>query len=276
MKSKRYVRPNGYKHGCGGKRCFSFLHGLLIAAACSLISLDAIAAPDEIQVYTDEMNEPGEYGVELHINYVVEGAKEPAYEGESPSHHMLQLTPEFSYGIDKNWEAGLYLPVAREEGGSWYGNGLRLRMKYMSDREAGTSMFWGINTEVGYSSLRVSESEWGMELRPIMGYRTEDWLLSFNPILNMDLSNNLSRQPHFEPALKVARKVVEGVHAGFEYYGEYGFVNDLLPAQERTHYLYAVMDIEKRDFDINFGVGRGNSNAADTWVLKAIVAFPFK
>lgn len=250
----------------------------VVALICAgaLMSHGALAAPDEIQVYTDEMNEPGEYGVEVHVNYVVDGNKESGYEGESPAHHMLQATPEFSYGIDQNWEAGLYLPVAREEGGKLYGNGLRLRMKYMATREPGDSMFWGMNTEFGYSNRRVSESEWGMELRPIIGYRTADWLLSFNPILNMNLSNDLSRKPQFEPALKLARKVTEGVQAGFEYYGEYGQADDLLPAAERAHYLYAAVDIEKGNFDINFGIGRGDSNAADLWVAKAIIAFPFK
>lgn len=255
-------------------------HAVMWALLCGLAGFmpdhAVLAAPDEIQVYTEEMNDPGEYGVELHVNYVVDGEKAAAYEGALPTHHMLQTTPEFSYGISPNWEAGLYLPVAREEGGNFYGNGLRLRMKYMASREAGESMFWGLNTEVGYSSLRVAESEWGMEVRPIIGYRTEEWLLSFNPILNMDFSNDLSRRPQFEPALKVGRKVAEGLHAGFEYYGEYGYANDMLPSPERVQYLYAALDFARQDFDINFGVGRGDSNAADTWVAKAIIAFPFK
>ncbi len=260
----------GEKNGC------VFLSLMFVVAASSFSSVSAIAAPDEIQVYTDEMDEPGEYALEMHLNYVIDGAKVPAYEGGSPSQHMLQATPELSFGISKNWEAGLYLPVAREEGGNLYGNGLRVRMKYMDTREAGANLFWGVNTEVGYSNLRVSESEWGVELRPIIGYRADDWLFSANPILRMNLSNNLSRQPHFEPALKVGRKMAEGVQAGFEYYGEYGFVNNMLPAQERAHYLYAAMDIEEHDFAVNFGLGRGDSNAADIWVAKAIIAFPFK
>lgn len=250
--------------------------GMLAGCTGIFSSHAALAAPDEIQVYTDEMNDPGEYGVELHVNYVMDGLKRPGYEGESPSHHMLQTTPEFSYGITKNWEAGLYVPVAREENGNLYGNGLRLRMKYIATPEAGSNMFWGLNVEYGYSNLRVSESEWGMELRPIIGFRTDNWLLSFNPILNMDLSNNFNHQPQFEPALKVARKVAEGVQAGFEYYGEYGYANNLLPSNERVNYLYAAVDIEKSGFDMNFGVGRGDSNASDSWIAKAIIAFPFK
>jgi len=236
----------------------------------------ALAAPDEIQVYTDDMNEPGEFGVELHVNYVIEGERQAAYTGASPTQHMLQTTPEFSYGISKNWEAGMYVPVSYEENGNLYGNGLRLRMKYIATPEAGSTLFWGLNVEYGYSNLRVAESEWGMELRPIIGYRTDNWLLSFNPILSMDLSSNFSQQPQFEPALKLARTVAEGVQAGLEYYGEYGYTNDLLPSSERVNYLYAAVDIEHRGFDMNIGIGRGDSNASDNWIAKAIIAFPFK
>ncbi len=233
------------------------------------------AAPDEIQVYTEEMDETGELGLELHVNYVIDGAKTPSYEGGSPSHHMLQTTPEFSYGISPNLEAGLYLPVAREADGAWYGNGLRLRMKYMASREAGNSVFWGLNTEYGYTNHRVAESEWGMEIRPIVGMHTEQWLVSFNPIMTLDFSNGLSRKPHFEPALKMTHKVHEGIDAGLEYYGEYGYLNDILPASERVNYLVAVMDVAISDSGFNLGIGRGNSNATDTWITKGIIAFSF-
>ena len=250
--------------------------GLAAAAAFGLTSSGALAAPDEIQVYTEEMNDPGEFGLELHVNYAIKGAKEPGYAGEMPSHHMLQVTPEFSYGLSKTLEAGLYLPVAIAPDGNAYGNGLRFRLKHIAPREEGELFFWGLNGEIGYSTRRVSPNYWGMELRPIVGYRSEDWLVSFNPILNMALSTNVSREPNFEPALKLARKVADGVHGGVEYYGEYGPIHHLLPANERAHYLYGVVDIEKKDFDINFGIGRGFVNATDTWVAKAIIAFPFK
>ena len=256
------------------KKYVSILAGVVLS--CTLFSTATLAAPDEIQVYTDDMNEPGEVGVELHVNYVVDGERQSAYAGGSPSHHMLQTTPEFSYGISKNWEAGMYVPVAREENGMMYGNGLRLRMKYIATPEQDSKLFWGLNVEYGYSNLRVSESEWGMELRPIVGYRTDNWLLSFNPILNMDMSDNFNHQPQFEPALKVARKVAEGVHAGLEYYGEYGYANNVLPDNQRINYLYAAVDIEKQGFDVNVGIGRGDSNAPDSWIGKAIIAFPFK
>jgi hypothetical protein len=249
---------------------------LILSAFVGLIAFSAQAAPDEIQVYTEELDEPGDFGLELHINHVPKGRRDPSFRGEMRSDHRLQVTPEFAYGLTKTLEAGLYLPIALSSGGDLVGNGLRFRLKYIAPREEAAKFFWGLNVEVGYFARRVSESRVGMELRPIIGYRGEDWLVSFNPILDADLSPNVSRQPNFEPALKVTRKVWEGTQAGLEYYGEYGPVKHLLPASERAHYLYAVMDTDVKGVDLNFGIGRGFTNAEDRWVVKAIVAFPFK
>lgn len=252
---------------------------LLTAALLALAALtgvsNALAASDEIQVYTEEMDEPGEFGLELHVNYVPKGRKEASYAGEMPSDKRSQVTPEFSYGITRTLEAGLYLPVAMDNEHKLYGNGARLRLKYIAPRESGDAFFWGLNGEYGYSPLRVSESETALELRPIIGYRTEKWLLSFNPILDTELNGSDKYKPNFEPALKVTRTLREGIAAGFEYYGGYGPTRKLLPASERTHYLYGVMDIDFKGFDMNIGIGRGIKNAEDDWIFKAIIALPF-
>jgi len=246
-----------------------------VLAVCLFVCVTARAAPDEIQVYTEELNDPGEVGLELHVNYVIEGARVPAYPGEKPSHHLLQMTPEFSYGINRTLEGGLYLPVAVAPDGNVYGNGVRVRLKYIAPRGEGASVFWGLNVEFGYFARRVSESHLGIELRPIVGYRDADWLVSFNPIIDTDLSSNVSRAPNFEPALKLARRLTKGVHAGVKYYGEFGPI-ERMPADQRAHFLYAALDFEKNGYDINFGIGRGFENAADKWVAKAIFAIPFK
>ena len=259
------MRISAQAHGCA-----------LALAVLSAINHGAIAAPDEIQVYTEEMDDPGQFGLELHVNYALKGAKTPSFEGEIQSHHRLQATPEFSYGLSKTLEAGLYLPAAMSSDGNLYGNGIRFRLKYIAPREDGARLFWGLNAELGRSARRVSESPLGLELRPIIGYRDQRWLIAFNPILDTDLSSGVSNEPKFEPALKIARKTAEGVHAGLEYYGEYGPVHHLLPAGERAHYLYAAADLEAKGYDINFGLGRGMKGAGDQWVAKAIVAFPFK
>jgi len=241
-----------------------------------LVFGSAVAAPDEIQVYTGEMDDPGEFGLELHVNWVPDGAKKPSYPGEKPSNHMLQVTPEFSYGITKEWEAGLYVPFAMAPDGSTYNNGLRGRIKFVPEHREDGGFYWGFNTEVGYFNRRVSESFWGMELRPILGYDDGVWMASFNPILDLNLSSNAGKQPNFEPAFKLGRTVVEGVRAGFEYYGDFGPLAHISPANERAHYLFGVLDINRGDIDLNIGIGKGYQAATDQWVVKAIVALPFK
>jgi hypothetical protein len=191
-----------------------------------------------------------------------------------PSEHRLQVTPEFSYGLTRNLEAGMYVPFAMDRDGQLYENGLRLRLKYIAPRAPGARFFWGINTELGYSPKRVSESAMALEIRPIIGYRDETWLVSFNPILDTDLSRNVSRKPNFEPGLKLTHRVAEGLRAGLEYYGDYGPIEQLLPAGEASHTLYAVVDSELKGLDLNFGIGHGLQNAEDDWIVKAIIALP--
>ena len=64
----------------------------MVCVACALVLTDtALAAlQDEIQVYTDEINQPGEYGLEWHINSTPSGISTPGYSGEITSHHGLR------------------------------------------------------------------------------------------------------------------------------------------------------------------------------------------
>lgn len=241
---------------------------------CALIACNTVAAaPDEIEVYTDEMSKPGQYGLELHINHSLKVA--PNHPGPMPPQHITQVTPEFFYGLSPTLEAGLYLPVANDSRGNTYLNGLRVRLKYIAPHSHDDDFFWGMNGEIGRATPRTSDSVGVAEIRPIMGYRNPEWLASFNPILNMGLSANVSHIPRFEPSLKLTRSVAEDVSAGAEYYGEYGPITSFVPANQRSHTLYGVIDMEQRGYDLNFGLGRGYVNATDRWMLKAIATVPF-
>lgn len=249
---------------------------LLMGALVSWVmyAADVVAVQDEIMVYTDETNEPGKFGLEQHFNYSVQGAQTTAYPGQMPPHHVLQATPELSYGITKNLEAGLYLPVAFAPDGNSYLNAVRLRLKYIAHDLRNEKIYYGVSVEASRDSIRTSESSVVAEIRPIVGYHGTEWLASFNPILNIGLAANVSHQPQFEPAVKLSRRVDEVTYAGFEYYGEYGPFNQLLPSDQCAHSLYAVLDVETHGMDVNMGVGRGFVNATDAWVVKAIIALP--
>src|SRR5438270_128007 len=77
-----------------------------------LVPVAALAAlPDEIQVYTSDINKKGEFGLELHVNTTPSGRSTPDFPGEIAPAHGWRLTPEFSYGITPALEGGLYLPL---------------------------------------------------------------------------------------------------------------------------------------------------------------------
>ena len=250
------------------------LTAITLMAAMNLAS-PAWAASDEIQVYTDEMNDPGQYGVELHLNYVPKGSKEISHPGEIASNHRFQATPEFSYGITKSLEAGLYVPTAISSDGNFYATGLRPRLKYIHPKEEGSPFFWGLNTEFGYSSLKVTDTMWGMEIRPIIGFENDHWLISFNPILNIPLSKGGMHAAAFEPSLKVMRKVNEALELGIEQYSGMGPINNLQGWKNQEHTTYAAADLKVKGMEINLGIGHGYQKAEDDWVIKSIIAFPF-
>ncbi len=81
---------------------------VLFAAAAGCAALPTYAAMiDEIQVYADDINKAGEFGLELHINTTPKGRSTQDFPREITPWHSLRFTPEFSYGITKDLEAGL-------------------------------------------------------------------------------------------------------------------------------------------------------------------------
>jgi hypothetical protein len=112
----------------------------------------------------------------------------------------------------------------------------------------------------------------GLHRRPILGFRGERWLLSFNPAVSADLAGAERGALMFHPSLKLARDVGERTALGIEYYAELGRLGDPLARHEQSHTLYAVVDAQ-RSLGINFGIGRGLTAATDRWTVKGIISF---
>lgn len=247
----------------------------LAVVGLSVCVATANAAPDEIMVYTDEMNAPGQLGIEQHFNYTFNGTRSAEYPGQMPTNQLSQLTSEIAYGLTNTLEAAVYLPFAVASNGDAVLNGFRLRLKYIAPHQASETFFYGLNVEAGQSSIRVSETRDSMELRPIVGFHDDNWLISFNPIMYIGLDSNVSHQPQFEPSIKIGHRVVEDVNAGVEYYGELGALNALRPVDQWVQTVYAVIDMELHGVDTNFGIGHGFANAVDLWIVKGVVTVPF-
>jgi hypothetical protein len=243
----------------------------LVVAAIFCCSHAYGALPDEIQVYIDDVNAPGERGLELHVNTTPSGRSTPGYPGEVPTHHGLRITPEISWGLARNWDGALYLPFVRSGDGTNYFAGPRFRLKWMPVRpaEGGAGAFAGINWEISFVERRFEEARRTAEIRPIVGYRNDDWLFSLNPIVDVNLAAPQKGVLTFAPAFKIARSTAGGRAIGAEYYAELGPLSHFAPSSEQSHTLYFVLDTQK----LNFGVGRGLNGATDRWTLKSIISF---
>ena len=245
---------------------------LLAALAALALACGAAEAalPDEIQVYTDDLEKPGERGIELHVNTTPSGRSAPDYPGEVTPYHGLRVTPEISWGLGHGIDWGVYLPFVRNAEGTVYFAGPRFRAKWMPllPGEGGTGYFAGINLEISFVDERFEQARRSGELRPILGYRGSRWLFAVNPNLEFDLAGEDKGVVFFSPSAKVGRMVGDKLMLGFEYYGELGRASDFAPRAEQAHTLYLVLDTPH----VNFGIGRGY-DAADRWTVKAIFSF---
>lgn len=248
---------------------------VLVAVLFALLAGAARASSnDEIQVYDDAINRPGEMGLDLHMNHVISGIKQPAWPGDAPSDHSTRLTPEFSYGLNQKWEFGAYLPLLQTAGGTRYVEGAKVRIKYMAPHED-DGFYWGVNQELGWVSLRSAEQHWNVEIRPILGWRSGRWHLTVNPIIGFELNGPNGEIPDFSPAMRASYAVSPKLSLGVEHYAGLGKVEHISPYSQQSQNTYLVVDTELADHAINFGVGKGWNAGSDKWTVKAIIGTRF-
>ena len=248
-------------------------HIARFAILAALISFDCSAAPEEIQVYMDEMNDPGKFGLDLHNNYVFSGSGSPSYPGGIPPVHIYRLTPELSYGLTPSIELGAYFLTSYRQASGVVSDGEKIRIKFIAPKDPGQTYFWGANLEVGRVDPSLEPNPWNAELKGIYGFRTGLWTVAFNGNLDWSLAG-----PYQTPlSLEVDAKVSYGdrYKFGFESYNELGYVNNPGPFNQFSQTLYTVMDTNWSGWAINFGIGRGLNAISDQWIAKAIIGVPF-
>ena len=246
-------------------------------AACGQARASLI---DEVQVYTDDINRAHEFGLELHVNTTPRGSKQAEYPGEVVPQGGLRITPEFSYGLSEDFEAGLYLPTSFNAGNYSLG-GYKLRLKWVPLKAGAAShgFFAGANGEFSDINSKFEASRRNFELRIMSGWRSQDWLVAVNPVFGWALSSSQisprPSSPDFGMQYKVARSVAQGVAMGFEYYNDMGALRHFDPAGQQSKILYYAIDVTRQPLPFNLGIGRGLNGSSDKWTVKAIFEIPF-
>lgn len=251
------------------------LLALALAAAVAAMPCRA-ELQDEIQVYDDGINQPREFGLELHVNTTPSGRGFSNYPGEVPPLHALRVTPEFSWGLTRTTELGLYVPTVLRPNGTYDVAGSKIRLKWLPLQPTdGRGLFGGVNVELSRLAWRYSESRTSLETRFIAGWRDPEWLLAVNPVLGFDLSPGFRGQrPDFDLGLKVSRRVGEGLAAGIEAYSGRGPFGRPVSWHEQDNRVFLALDVDRGPLVFNVGLGYGLTQAADRWTVKAIFELP--
>lgn len=243
-----------------------------VVAAGLCGGIGAAWATDEIQVYDASIAAPGQFTIQQHLNYVGRGQPLPPFPGGFRSDRSLNGTPEFAYGMTDWWELGLYLPFAVQDG-AYLADGLKLRTLFVSPNADKRNIFYGINFELSNSSPKFSQTRYGLEIRPILGFRHDGYEFIVNPIVDIGLGRN--GEADFAPAVRWAKKISDDVALGFEYYADLGEIGHFSALRDQQHTLFAVTDFKLGDFSVNFGLGYGLTPASDKFVVKTIIGYTF-
>ncbi len=248
---------------------------LIVAAVVLTRPPRAFATNDEIQVYNAEINDPGQFSIELHNNYAIKAQTEPDHPGGMEPNHALNGTPEFAYGMTDWWELGLYLPYAVTNDGEFHQGGGKLRTLFVSPHAAERHFFYGLNFELSWQPQLFQDARWNLETRPIIGVRFAPIEIIVNPIVDTALSGK-NRTFSFAPAARLAYLFSESWDIGLEHYSDIGPVDRVSGFSRQDHAIFLVTDYSGKELAVNFGIGRGYTGGAeDKWIAKMIVEHAF-
>ncbi len=250
----------------------------LAAVAAATLTPRAARAVDpfEIQVYDGTANDRGQAGLELHVNHVF-GGHRVAVAPELPPDGQTHVTLEPSFGVTDFWEVGGYLQSTLRDDGHLDYAGVKLRSKLVTPPRWHPHLRLGINVELSVLPAAYDRNRVGGELRPIVAWEEERWVLALNPIVGTPLAGDgLDEGPTFEPALLAMWKVEGTVGLGLEYYADLGPIAHPDALRGQQHYLYEVASLlSVEHLELNVGIGEGLTGASAGFVVKTIIGYGF-
>jgi hypothetical protein len=242
----------------------------LFGVALLVTNTTAQAQTDEIQVYTGEIAEPGQFTLTLHNNFTPDGRTVPDFPGGIVPDHALNGVPEWAYGVNDWLEVGTYLPVyTLTRDGDLKFDSVKLRALFAVPKAQDRSFFYGMNFELSYNEPHWEAHRFSGEIRPIVGWRFGPVDFIVNPILDTGF-DGVSRLD-FAPAERVDYNVSKLWSVALEHYADFGELRDLLPASAQQHTLFAVVDYAGSPTSVEFGIGRGLTSSSDRLVMKLML-----
>lgn len=244
----------------------------ILVLVCGWARVAAAQDAFEIQVYDSQTADPGDFGLEVHLNYVASGVTTPS-ETELPSDRVAHLTLEPHVGLASWCEAGAYFQTALRPDGSFDYAGVKLRLKTRVPHKVARGLVGlALNFELSAVPRTYEAAGLGGELRPIIDVAWKRLYASVNPIVTVGFFGADAGHPQLEPAATVLVSLVEGWAMGVEYYGAYGPIDRPLPAGAEVHRLFVVSTMSYKWFGLHVGGGYG-FGAGDKWIAKAILSF---
>src|SRR5262245_62733302 len=95
---------------------------------------------------------------------------------------------------------GFYTPYAVDQELTPYSNAAKIRQLFVIPNAAEREFFYGVNFEFSYEMPQFSETRWNMEIRPIIGWRKDDYEFIINPIVDLVLDKTEERNSRRPPA----------------------------------------------------------------------------
>ena len=230
---------------------------------------------DEIQVYDAEINEIGQFSVELHSNYTAIGHHQPDFPGGLVPNHTFDGVPEWAYGVTQWFEAGLYLPVYSVTGqGHLLFDSTKLRALFVTPHAAERSFFYGVNFELSYNSPHWDPSRWAGEIRPIIGGRIGPWDFIVNPIVDTEFRGGVASL-EFVPCERIAYNFSKLWAAALEHYEDYGRLNNFVSLNRQDQTGFIVVDYKGEVNSVEFGVGHSFTGGGESLVFKLMLTHNF-
>jgi hypothetical protein len=250
---------------------------LVLAAACAACAFSPLRAQEnyEIQVYPSKTADRGTTLFELHSNFTGVGRR-VVENGVLATQHALHETIEITHGFSDIFELGFYVFGSENPGNGLRFVGVHLRPRIRAPERWGLPVGISLSTEFGPTQKKFDESEFGIEVRPIVDQTVGRLYWAFNPNVEWSMkgggAGQGARGMNFNPNLKLGWQLGPKIAIGGEYYGTTGSIVRMAPSSEQSHMLYPSIDLFlSPDWEFNAGYGVQLSGTGDRNIFKVIV-----